>query len=157
MSVVAGYSMFSRITTAKDAALASELIAMENALQHYQTDMGTFYLFTLNKKDGDDSSLEDITALWNKEMVKPGFQKNWHGPYVGFESRKHRTYGSWSLFYAQPDRQNYCMTDTDCYIWLSLSNVPEEMWQSLNAYFDEAGGKQPEPPGEDIKQGKVQA
>jgi len=157
MATVAGYVAFGRIGMAKTAALAGEVEAMTQAMQQYQTDMGTFYLFTLDKPVDDDSSLEDITALWNPKMVKEGFRNRWHGPYVTFESRKHRIYGNWSIFYAQGDRKNYCTTDSDCFIWLSLSGVPKKTWDEVNAYYDEAGGSLKEGKGEDIAGGRVQA
>jgi type II secretory pathway pseudopilin PulG len=157
MATVAGYVAWGRISMAKTAALAGEVDAMTQALQSYQTDMGTFYLFTLDKPADDDSSLDDITALWDVKMVKEGFKNRWHGPYVTFESRKHRVYGNWSIFYAQGDRKNYCTTDSDCFIWLSLSNVPTKTWNEVNAYMDEGGGTTKEGKGEDITSGRVQA
>lgn len=157
MATVAGFVAFGRINMARTAALAGEIEAITEAMKAYQTDMGTFYLFTLDKPVDDDSSLEDITALWNPAMVKEGFKNRWHGPYVTFESRKHRNYGNWSIFYAQGDRKNYCTTDSDCFIWLSLSNVPTKIWNEVNAYFDEAGGTSKEGKGEDITTGRVQS
>lgn len=155
LAVVAGYVAFGRISMARNAALVGEVEAVTQALTQYQTDMGTFYLFTLNKPVNDDSSLEDITALWNPDMVKTGFRERWHGPYLNFEKRKHRTYGNWSIFYAQSDRMNYCTTDSDCFIWLSLSNVPAKTWNEVNAYFDEAGGSSKET--EPTTSGRIQS
>lgn len=152
MAMVAGYVSFGRIGTAKQAALVRDLESLSHALEEYQTDMGTFYLFTLDKPINDDSSLEDIEALWNKSKVKQGFQNRWHGPYVMRESRVSRTYGNYSIFYAQGDRKNYCTTDSDCYIWLSLSKVPETVWDSANTYYD---GK--EPRGSEVSSGRLQA
>lgn len=157
LAVVAGYVAFGRIGMARTAALVGEVEAITQALANYQGDMGTFYLFTLNKPDDDSSSLEDITALWNPEMVKQGFRPRWNGPYVTFESRKHRTFGNWSVFYAQSDRKNYCTTDSDCFIWLSLSKVPAKAWMEVNRYMDEAGGSVREVPSERISTGRIQA
>jgi len=157
MATVAGFVAYGRIGMAKNAALIREIEAYDTALRNYQADMGTFYLFTLDKPADDTSSLDDLTALWNPEMVKPGFKPHWHGPYVTMESRKHRQYGNWSVFYAQGDRQNYCTTDSDCYIWLSLSRVPAELWDELNRYYDEDGGKARERSDEAIRMGKIQA
>lgn len=157
MSMVAGYVAFGRITTAHTAALVREIDAFTDALTAYQADMGTFYLFTLDKPTNDDSSLDDITALWDRNMVKEGFRTRWHGPYVTFESRKSRSYGNWSIFYAQGDRKNYCTTDSDCFIWLSLGQVPAKTWDDVNSYFDEGGGNVHETRGEDVSTGRVQA
>lgn len=155
MATVAGFVAYGRISIAKNAALIREIESFEYALNQYQTDMGTFYLFTLDKPVDDTSSLEDLTALWNKDMVKPGFQPHWHGPYTTAESRRHRTYGNWSLFYAQGDRGNYCATDSDCFVWLSLSRVPAKLWNEVNGYYDERGGSERE--ADAIRSGKIQA
>ncbi|RYG58082.1 MAG: hypothetical protein EON60_13795, partial [Alphaproteobacteria bacterium] len=66
MATVAGYVAYGRIGMARNAALIGEIEAMTDALQAYQVDMGTFYLFTLDKPVDDETSLEDITALWDK-------------------------------------------------------------------------------------------
>lgn len=155
MAMVAGYVAFGRIQIAHSAYLIREIDSINQALTNYQTDMGTFYLFTLDKPTDDTSSLDDLTALWNFNMVKTGFRPRWHGPYVTFETRKDRTYGNWSIFYAQGDRKNYCTTDSDCYIWLSLSQVPAKAWTDLNSYYDEGGSnvKEVDP----MTTGRVQA
>ncbi len=157
MATVAGYVAYGRIAMARNAALIGEIDAMSDALRSYQVDMGTFFLFTLDKPVDDESSLEDITALWDKSRVRQGFRNRWHGPYTTFETRKNRTYGNWSIFYAQGDRRNYCTTDSDCFVWLSLSNVPADKWTEVNSWYDEAGGREKEPRGEDITRGRIQA
>ncbi len=157
MAVIATVVAYGRITTAKQVALVAELTAIDNALLNYQTDMGTFFLFTLNKEPDDTSSLDDITALWNPEMVKEGFRKNWNGPYLMRETRRSREFGNYSFFYAQPDRKNYCTTTSACHVWVSLTGVPAEMWDKVNTIFDEAGGKQREEKGETLSTGRVQA
>ncbi|TKW61573.1 MAG: hypothetical protein DI628_02815 [Blastochloris viridis] len=155
MATVAGFVAYGRIGIAKNAALIREIESYEYALNQYQTDMGTFYLFTLDKPVDDTSSLEDLTALWNKSMVKPGFQQHWHGPYLNIESRRHRTYGNWSLFYADDNRGNYCSTDSRCFVWLSLGRVPAKIWDEINSYYDERGGSEKEM--NPMANGKIQA
>lgn len=157
LSVVAGYVAFGRIAIAKQAVLIGELQAYEHALQQYQTDLGTFYLFTLDKPADDTSSVDDITALWDVTKVKPAFRPRWNGPYMNVRSRRNRTYGNYSVFYAQADRKNYCTTDSDCFVWLGLSRVPAAMWQDVNSYYDEGGGRYPEGNNLDITTGRVQA
>lgn len=157
MATVAGYVAFGRIAVARHAALIGEVNAFTQALTNYQTDMGTFYLFTLDKPTDDTSSLEDLTALWNRDIVKQGFRERWHGPYTTLHSRKSRTYGNWSIFYAQGDRKNYCTTDSDCFIWLSLSQVPAKTWKEVNSYYDEASGSAKEPLGDAITAGRIQS
>lgn len=157
MAVVAGYISFGRIGVAKQTALIGELQAFEHAFMQYQSDMGTFYLFTLDKNIDDTNSAEDLAALWDETKVKPNFRKNWHGPYLNRENRRSREYGSFGVFYAQDDRQNYCTAESECAIWLSLSRVPAERWNEVNKIVDEAGGKVPEPIGEQIQTGRIQA
>ena len=157
MATVAGYVAFGRIAIAKDAALIKEINAFNEGLARYQTDMGTFYLFTLDKPTNDNSSLDDITALWDRDRVKQGFRNLWQGPYVTFTSRKSRNFGNWSIFYAQGDRKNYCTTDSDCFIWLSLSQLPAKNWKEINSYYDEASGGAKEQPADAITSGRVQS
>lgn len=158
LSVVAGFVAFGRIASSKEAVLIAELEAFETAFRQYQTDMGTFYLFTLNKPINDDSSLEDIQALWAKEKVKDGFADHWHGPYLHRDTRKSRFWGNYSVFYAQPDRKNTCTVDSACNIFLSLSQVPEDMWVKINAHFDETNRREEaEYRGEEISSGRIQA
>lgn len=155
LAVIAGYVAFGRVGIARDTALLADLQAFEQALAEYQTDMGTFYLFTLDKKPGDSGS-GDLEALWDKSRVLPGFQRHWNGPYLHRDSRKHKTYGRFSTFYAQADRINYCTTDSDCFVWLSLTDVPAKMWASVNRIIDEGGGAYHERLGEEGSTGRVQ-
>jgi type II secretory pathway pseudopilin PulG len=157
MATVAGYVAYGRITMARNAAIIGEIDAMTDALRAYQTDMGTFYLFTLDKPVDDETSIEDLSALWDKSKVKQGFRNRWSGPYISTETRHHRTYGNWTIFYAQGDRKNYCTTDSDCFIWLSLSKVPATVWDEVNAYYDEASGRSREQRGDAITSGRIQA
>lgn len=157
LAVVAGYIGYGRIAIAHQAALIRELDNYQHALEAYQTDMGTFYLFTLNKADDDTSSVHDIEALWNPKMVKPGFRHLWHGPYLTYTDRNSRSYGTYSVFYAQGDRKNYCSTDSSCYVWLALTKVPAKVWAKINSYYDEANGVEPEPTDQAIAMGRVQA
>jgi type II secretory pathway pseudopilin PulG len=157
LAVVAGVVSFGRIGLAKQTALIAELQAFEHALMQYQHDMGTFYLFTLDKPIDDTNSAEDLEALWDESKVKPNFRKNWHGPYLARENRRSREYGSFGVFYAQADRQNYCTAQSECAIWLTLSRVPAPRWNEINRIVDEAGGKVPEPIGEQTSSGRVQS
>lgn len=157
LAVIAGYVAFGRVNTARDTALLADLQAFEQAIGEYQTDMGTFYLFTLNKQADDSGGAHDLEALWDIDKVLPGFQPHWHGPYLHRESRKHRQFGRFSVFYAQGDRINYCSTDSDCFVWLTLSDVPADKWATVNRLIDEGGGAYHEKPGEEGKVGRVQS
>lgn len=154
--LIAGYTAFGRLTTAKETALIGELQGLEQALTHYQADMGTFFPFTLNKGVDDPESAEDLAALWDQSRLLPGFQARWNGPYVARETLKSRTYGSYGLFYAQANREP-CTEAIDCKLWLSLSRVPAAEWASVNQLLDEGGGKYPEKAEETTTAGRVQA
>jgi hypothetical protein len=153
LSVVVGFIGFSRIDTAREARLIREINAMDDALRAYQADMGTFFSFTLKNADG----LTDLEALWNKEKVKLGFQPHWNGPYLHEETRNHKIYGTWSTFYAPANREDLCTGQSNCYVWIRLTNIPAEVWASVNQVVDEAYGDRPEDPGLQINQGRVQA
>jgi type II secretory pathway pseudopilin PulG len=157
LGLVVGYLAFGRIATARQAALLSQLQSISEALAAYQTDMGTFYLFTLDKDANDTDSTGDIAALWDNSHLKPGFKPHWNGPYLHRASRKMPPYGVLTLFYATGDRKDYCSTTSDCYVWLSLSSVPAETWKEINRITDEGGGNYQEPAGEDIARGLVQS
>jgi type II secretory pathway pseudopilin PulG len=156
LAVIAGYVGFGRIESAKQVALVAELQAFEMAIANYQADLGTFMLFTLDKPIDDTNSAEDIAALWDITKVKENFRKRWNGPYIAREDRKSREYGNYGVFYSQSDRQNYCTAQSECAIWLTLNRVPAACWREVNQIIDEAGGKHPEPPGEDISSGRIQ-
>lgn len=156
LAVVAGYVAYGRIALAKTAALVADIENIDQALQAYQTDMGTFFLFTLVKEEGD-SGATDLEALWDKSRVLEGFQHLWNGPYLHRTSRKHRDYGMYTVFYGQGDRQSTCTLDSDCYVWLALSKVPQATWREINRALDESAGKTPEPAGDATTLGRVQA
>lgn len=156
LAVVVGYISFGRVETARTAALIAELEAFENATNAYAADMGTFPLFTLNREDLTYAP-EDIDILWQTSGIKPGFIPRWRGPYLHRESRKHNSYGLYSISFATPDRKSPCAEDTACAIWLSLSQVPTQTWQKVNSYYDEANGSAKEAEGQQATVGRVQA
>lgn len=155
LAVIAGYVAFGRLEMARQAALVGELQQLELAVQNFSADMGTFYPFALNKELTEDTST-DLSALWDKTMVAPGFQTRWNGPYIARESLKSRDYGTWGVFYAQNNRADECTEQAHCAVWLSLSNVPPARWAEVNAFFDEGGGKYPESASEAAQSGRVQ-
>jgi type II secretory pathway pseudopilin PulG len=158
LALVTGFVAFGRVGLARQAALLGELQAFDLALTQYQKDMGTFYLFTLDKQPDDTDSSEDLAALWDNTRVKEGFKARWSGPYLNRDQRKSHDYGFWGLFYATADRQNACSTESDCALWLTLSNVSAERWAEVNRAVDEGGGKYSEgEAGSEMNRGRVQA
>lgn len=160
LAIVAGYVMFNRINLARTAALYSEITALEHAMDGYQADMGTFYLFTLARDPSDDETASherDLTALWNKDVIAPGFQPRYNGPYLHNTSLKHRQFGRYGVIYAQGDRKDVCTMSSDCYAWLTLSDVPAEVWKAINAMVDEGPGKDKEAENTAISSGRLQA
>lgn len=155
--VVVGYVGFGRIQTARQAALVADVDAIENALTNYQADLGTFYMFTLEKSYDTGDTTEDITALWDKSKVKQGFQGRWNGPYLHRTSRARPPYGLFSVSYATEDRDTECTSQTKCYVWLSLTKVPAEVWGAVDNYYDDTGSQTPETETARIRTGKVQA
>ncbi len=157
LSLVAGYVAWGRIETAREGRLYKELNDIAYALTQYQTDLGTFFVLTLDKDiDGTDSH-EDIEALWDIAKIKPGFQSSWHGPYLPRHSRFLPGYGPLSVLYATGDRKNTCTTDSDCYVWLVLEQVPAAQWDAFNRAVDEGGGSYHEPLNAEIAVRRVQA
>ena len=153
LSVVGGFLGYGRISMAKDARLISELQSMDQAVRTYQADMGTFFPFTLEESDG----ITDLEALWKKDRLKPGFQVHWNGPYVHEHTLDHKHYGRWGVYYSQADREQICTTQSNCYLWLRLTDVPADRWAVVNQTLDEAYGDEPEEDGTAIHSGLVQA
>ncbi len=155
MSVIAGYYSISRIGTAKTAGLVKELSNYEEAFLGYQSDMGTFLLFTLN---GASNGVRDLEVLWDQSEVLAGLRKRWSGPYYKYKSytRDHSDYGEFSITYGQDDANlSTCTSSTSCYAWLTLSDVPLETWLEINEAVDEAYGSDAEASAEE--EGKVRA
>lgn len=157
LSVIAGFYGMTRVKMAKEAVLLNDLKAIEQALTGYQADMNTFFLFTLDKDSGylfDDEASKDLTALWDKTKVKKQFQKLWNGPYLHQRSLNHKTYGTFGIQYGQAERNEHCTSLSACYVWLSLSGVPLQVWKNMNSYIDESRTQTEELPAE---RGRIQA
>lgn len=157
LAAVVGYVSFGRIDIARESALIAELEAFENATNAYSGDMNTFMLFTLAGATPEETDPASIEVLWKPEGIKPGFVKNWHGPYLHRESRKQNTYGTYGLAFATVNRKTTCTEEDGCAAWLSLSNVPAKVWEKVNSYYDEANGSAKEPDGQKTALGRIQA
>ncbi len=158
MSLVVGFYSIGRIKIAKNAALIKELETLDSALQHYQSDMGVFFLFTYNTEEEENTQThKSLNVLWDKSKLREGFKPLWNGPYTHRNTRHHRTFGSFSVSFAQANLEDICTTTSDCYAWITLTKVPVKVWQEVNSYVDEAGGDQREPIHKAEKSGRVHA
>ncbi len=155
MTLVVGYYSIARIQDAKEGALLKELTNYEDAFLAYQADMGTFIMFTLN---GGSDGTRDVEALWDQSEVATGFQNRWGGPYYKYRdyTSDHLTYGDFTMTYGQADaNMSACTSSTDCHAWLTLTDVPLNVWLSINSIVDESLGSNTEASPED--EGKVRA
>jgi hypothetical protein len=150
MTVVLGYFSYGKINMAKDSALLRELKGLHQAVQNYQTDMGTFYEFTIGTSDGTN----DFIALYDSAEVDANYRNNWNGPYYTATNTTHLTYGSFTITYGQDDR-SACTGASDCYAWIGLTQVDQNVWERVNSFTDEQWGSSPEVAGHTI--GNVQA
>jgi len=153
LSIVAGYAGFSRISTAKETALAKEMKAIDQAFTQLQVDMGTFLMFALN----NPIDAKNFAVLWDKFYLKPAFRKHWNGPYYTDQHLWHKEYGGYSIHFAQGDHSSGCISTSQCYVWIELTEVPYDVWNSLNGLVDESLGDIPEPTGERHIRGVIQA
>ena len=153
---VLGYFAYGKLKLVRESALIKELTAVDFALRSYQTDMGTFIPFTVDATTEKDEVRNDISILWSQKKVLPKFESLWNGPYVDFSIAKHPLYGIYSLTYLS-DNMTPCTNYTNCYVFISISDVPENVWESVNAHFDEARGSHPEGATDAHLLGKVRA
>jgi hypothetical protein len=154
--LMVGFNALGRVKLGQQAALVGEMQAFELALAHYQADMGTFFTNTLDKAEEAPLEPEDLSVLWDKSRVLPGFQARWQGPYLARENLKNRLYGQYGLLVAQPNREP-CTEESPCTLWLTLTRVPNAVWAEVNRALDEAGGKAPEAAEVKATRGKIQA
>lgn len=160
LSIVAGYTAFSKITSSREAALYNELSEIDYALRQYALDMGIFPLFTINGMTISPSVTADATrsfnALWTTTTnVAATYTPRWNGPYLNIDTNDHPIYGAFTVTFAQADHTTACTSTVTCYAWINLTNVPAEIWESVNAYVDEENGATPE--GTPLTSGRVQA
>lgn len=145
---------YNEIKKARVSALIKELTAVEEALEQYKVDMGTFMPFSLSAQNPQSA----MAALWKQTNLLPTFQAHWQGPYMTLDNTQHTSYGTWGLEFRN---ENYspCSRDfrQNCYVWITLSDVNEEIWLGANSYFDEASGEKPEAAGELHTKGKFRA
>ena len=141
LSVIAGYLGISKLETAHKAAFLKEIMAYEDAITQMQTDFGVFYEFAIDNSDG----VHDFNAIeTSTDNVKSNFLTKWHGPYIEGIRQDHPQYGSFTLTYGQDDYTSACTYNTTCYVWINLTNVPDELWQWVNKVVDEQNGSAPE-------------
>lgn len=151
-----GYYSYGKLKTVRQAALIKELEDIDIALRSYQADMGTFVPFTIEPPTDKQERRQDISVLWSLDHVKSNYAPLWNGPYVDFSKDDHQLYGTYGLTY-MTDAQTPCRSNANCFAFIEISNVPEEVWQRVNAYFDESQGHQPEDISEAHILGKLRA
>lgn len=136
LSGVMGLIGFTKLQTAKQTALLKEVLSMDEALQLYQSDMGVFMKDTVN---GGSDGTKDVQLLWDSSNVDAGFRKYWSGPYMTIENDDHRIYGAYTITYGRANR-TACSHGSDCYAWIELTSVPEDIWDKINSHTDESLG-----------------
>ncbi|MBI1362801.1 MAG: hypothetical protein GC134_02360 [Proteobacteria bacterium] len=159
LSIVLGYTAFGKITSSREAALYKELQEIDYAIRQYQSDMGTFPMFTINGATFSPGVVVNATrsynALWSTtNNVAAAFIPKWNGPYLNTDTDNHPIYGTYSVIYATGTR-GICTSTNTCYAWVSLTNVPAEVWSAVNRYVDEDNGASPE--ATPVTTGRVQA
>jgi hypothetical protein len=139
LSVVTGYIGYSQITAARHGALLSEVQQIDKAVRELQSSVGTFYQFAISTPDG----VRDFDALTDSTMLLTGFQGRWSGPYLTQSRRDHPIYGVYTLTYGQADR-TACTVNSTCFVWIDLTQVPADVWTTINRQMDEDNGETPE-------------
>lgn len=142
LSIGIGYYSLGKVQQARTAAFIRELLDIQQAMEEYQADMGTFIRFSV---EGGGNGIREFEGLYRSEVIKKGLQKYWNGPYFSKQdSRNHPIYGEYSIEYKTNDRSECKSRKETCYAWLKLTDVPEEAWKAVNAYVDEGGGSKEE-------------
>lgn len=137
------YFAYGKLQTVRQVALVKELTDIDYALRSYQTDMGTFIPFTVQKPTDTTKKRNDMSILWSLDKVKTNYSHLWNGPYVDFSKEDHQLYGSYGLTY-MTDEHTPCRASTKCYTFIEVTDVPENVWNTVNKHFDENNGRQPE-------------
>lgn len=135
-----GYFSYGKLKAVRDTAVIKELTELNYALQAYQTDMNTFIPFTVEdkrtKKEKEESQRNDISILWEKDALHPDYISLWNGPYMSISSSKHKHYGEITLTYLT-NQLTPCTAYTNCFVYIGITDVPEEVWIAINHHFDE--------------------
>ena len=145
ITVAAGYVGVSKIETARDAALYKEILAIEDAMEQMQTDLGVFYQFAIQTSD----FVNDINALNDKSLLKTKYQSRWNGPYLEGFDRNNARFGTYDVRY-----RGGCTISNSCTVMIRLTNVARKTWDRFNRMVDENNGTAPE--GDPTNQGRVQ-
>src|SRR5690606_20594829 len=136
LALLGGYTMLGRINTAKTGKFIKELNTSSDGLAALQADLGRLPPIDLT------SSAQVFEVL----RQDPGLQK-WNGPYINeavSESVVPPGGGTWSSADLQGDRATGCGYGENCYIWLSVSNFSEAIFNEINDVIDENGGSDAE-------------
>ena len=152
LSGIIGYFAYGRVSDVRSTTLIHELDAYSKALQEYQTDMGMFIPYTLEK----EASNKGFKVLWDVDTVKQAMRHLWHGPYVTIDEDIHPFYGRIFLNYAT-DSLKPCTILETCFVYILVEDVPLDVWTRINHSIDESLAIYKEPMSETHKQGRVRA
>lgn len=140
IAIAVGYTGISKLTAAKDAALYKEILAIEDAMDLMQTDLGVFYQFAIGTSNGAN----DIDALNDSSLIAAKYRSRWNGPYLEGLKSDHPLYGAYTILYRQPTGAAACNINNDCFATISLASVPASVWAKFNRMIDENNGQSPE-------------
>lgn len=145
IALIGGYSILSRIGTAHAAKLIRELQALETAFTALQTDLGQ--PITHSSTLGIDAS--DTADLFAALRRNPdaNVYRQWNGPYLNEDfPTSHARYGTWESYVGSENMLlvggaviQSTLCPPSCYIWLSLTDVPEEVFTEVNTAIDGNG------------------
>lgn len=138
LAAVGGYTMLSRIGTAHAARLIRELQALEGAFEALQTDLGQPIVH-------GSAIGSNVNALFSALRQQPGGSvgERWNGPYLNDTfPTSHQRYGVWNSYTTRGTgtTPTACVATEACYLWLTLTEVPENVFIEVNRVIDENGG-----------------
>ncbi len=151
LAVVSGYVGISKFRTAQDAAFFKEVLAIEEAMELMQTDLGVFYQFAIDNPNGAN----DIAALNDDTLIDAKYRDRWNGPYLDGLQTDHALYGDYNVLYRRPTGSAACLYNIDCFAVIRLTSVPAEVWERFNRMIDENGGSNVE--GSPLTEGQVRS
>lgn len=137
ITILVGYTGIAKLATASNAAFIKEILAYEDALVQMQADLGVFHQFAVATSNG----VNDFNAIEFAPNIAAQYRNRWNGPYIEGIRQNHPTYGNFTVTYKQEDGSTVCNINNNCFVWINLTNTPQDIWEATNRYIDENGGK----------------